>query len=196
VLRPPPALLLAVVAVLVPVIGGCTTDGADDRGDDGAAAARAGTDDAGASVPVLPALHPEIDAMPATIVTIAGPGDAVEVAARVATSPEERRRGLMDVTELPDGTGMLFDFDAPRSGGFWMKDTLVPLDIAFADADGTILAILTMAPCRAEPCDVYQPGVVHRAALEVPAGWFERVGVAVGHRLAWSTPVPAPPSAP
>jgi uncharacterized membrane protein (UPF0127 family) len=78
---------------------------------------------------------------------------------------------------------MLFEFDGDSTGGFWMKDTLIPLSIAFADADGTILRILDMEPCTAEPCRIYDPGVAYRRALEVNQGAFERWGVAEGDRL-------------
>lgn len=136
-----------------------------------------------AATPDVPPLHPEIDAWDATVVTLRGAGGTARVDARVAAAPEQLRRGLMHVPELPDGTGMLFDFGEERTGGFWMKDTLVPLDIAFADADGTIRAVLTMTPCEADPCPTYDPEVPYTMALEVPAGWFERNGIRPGDRL-------------
>ena len=136
-----------------------------------------------AATPDVPPLHPEIDAWDATVVTLRGAGGTARVDARVASAPEQLRRGLMHVPELPDGTGMLFVFGEERTGGFWMKDTLVPLDIAFADADGTIRAVLTMTPCEADPCPTYDPEVPYTMALEVPAGWFERNGIWPGDRL-------------
>lgn len=84
---------------------------------------------------------------------------------------------------LPARGGMLFVFPDDTDGGFWMKDTLIPLSIAFADADGTILAILDMEPCRAEPCERYRPGVAYRYALEVNQGLFDEVGAEQGWRL-------------
>ena len=65
-----------------------------------------------------------------------------------------------------------------------MKNTLIPLDIAFYDGRGKILRILTMQPCRRDPCRVYDPKVAYRAALEVNAGSFRRWGVRAGDRVA------------
>ena len=64
-----------------------------------------------------------------------------------------------------------------------MKDTLIPLDIAFYDGRGRILRILTMQPCRRDPCRLYDPNVDFRAALEVKAGSFRRWGVRSGDRI-------------
>jgi uncharacterized protein len=133
--------------------------------------------------PDVPPLHPDIDGWDAAVVTLRGATEAARVDVRVATSAAQRRRGLMRVPELPDGSGMLFVFEEERTGAFWMKDTLVPLDIAFAAADGTIRATLTMTPCEADPCPVYDPGVPYTMALEVPAGWFVRNGIAPGDVL-------------
>jgi uncharacterized protein len=91
----------------------------------------------------------------------------------------------MGVEHLPDDAGMLFAFPADHDGGFWMKNTLVPLDIAYAEADGTIVAIEHMVPCEEDPCPTYEPGATYRVALEVPGGWFEDRGVEVGDRLDW-----------
>ena len=64
-----------------------------------------------------------------------------------------------------------------------MKNTLIPLSIAFADAEGTIVSILDMEPCEADPCEIYDPGVPYRSALEVNQGAFDDWGVQVGDRL-------------
>ena len=101
----------------------------------------------------------------------------------VADSPDEREVGLMNRESLPRDAGMIFLFEADSSGGFWMKNTLIPLSIAFADANGTILRILDMEPCEADPCEIYDPGVFYRSALEVNQGAFDRLGVEEGDRL-------------
>lgn len=88
----------------------------------------------------------------------------------VADTPERWQAGLMGVEELGDLEGMLFVFPESISGSFWMKDTLIPLDIAFFEADGVLVAVLEMEPCRADPCPRYGPGVPYRLALEAPAG--------------------------
>jgi uncharacterized membrane protein (UPF0127 family) len=107
----------------------------------------------------------------------------VEVAVEVADDDDERQVGLMNRESLPADAGMLFVFEADSSGGFWMKNTLIPLSIAFADTSGTILRILDMEPCEADPCEIYDPGVFYRSALEVNKGAFDRLGVEEGDRL-------------
>ncbi len=89
----------------------------------------------------------------------------------------------MNRRSLPAKAGMVFAFQESHSGGFWMKNTLIPLDIAFYGAGGKILRILTMQPCRTEPCRIYDPKVSYRGALEVNAGSFRRWKVNVGGRI-------------
>jgi uncharacterized membrane protein (UPF0127 family) len=107
----------------------------------------------------------------------------------VAATPDARARGLQGVPELPTGVGMLFVFpDASGSAGrpgFWMLDTLLALDIAFA-ADGVIVGVATMAPCAAHPCPVTHPGVMYDVAVELEAGVLTGAGVGPGDRLVWS----------
>jgi uncharacterized membrane protein (UPF0127 family) len=116
------------------------------------------------------------------VVIETGAGE-VEVAVEVADDDEERQIGLMNRESLPADAGMIFLFEEDSSGGFWMKDTLIPLSIAFADAGGTIVRILDMEPCEADPCQIYDPGVFYRSALEVNQGAFDRLGVEEGDRL-------------
>ena len=96
-------------------------------------------------------------------------GDETLVVA-IADTADLRRRGLMGVTDFGDVEGMLFEFDIPTLGGFWMKDTLVPLDIAFFDENGDLIQIMTMAPCVTEDCPSYTPKGAYKWALERPAG--------------------------
>jgi uncharacterized membrane protein (UPF0127 family) len=116
------------------------------------------------------------------VVIETGAGE-VEVAVEVADDDEERQIGLMNRESLPADAGMIFLFEEDSSGGFWMKNTLIPLSIAFADSGGTILRILDMEPCEADPCEIYDPGVFYRSALEVNKGAFDRLGVEEGDRL-------------
>jgi uncharacterized membrane protein (UPF0127 family) len=111
-----------------------------------------------------------------------GPGEVV-VHVEIAGTAPQRERGLMHRTSLEPDAGMVFRFPQATSGGFWMKSTLLPLDIAFYDAGGRILRIMQMKPCAADPCPIYAPGVEYRAALEVNAGSFRRWGVGVGDRI-------------
>lgn len=141
----------------------------------------------------LPPLHPAIDGLDETVVTLTTPTAEIEVLAKVAVAAEDRARGLMEVTDLPGGAGMLFLFDQDRTGGFWMWNTVIPLDIAFADADGVVHTTATMTPCeeeRSTQCPVTAPAEPYRAALEVPAGWLERAGVRGGATMTWTTPAP------
>lgn len=101
----------------------------------------------------------------------------------VADSDAERERGLMGRTSLPPDAGMVFRFPEPTDSGFWMKDTLLPLSIAFWGADGRIVAILDMEPCSADPCPIYRPGASYDTALEMRHGWFDEHGVEIGDRV-------------
>ncbi|MEN2982247.1 MAG: DUF192 domain-containing protein [Thermus sp.] len=101
----------------------------------------------------------------------------------VADTPERQAQGLMFRKALGEEEGMVFLFPSPTAGGFWMKNTLIPLSIAFFDRQGTILRILDMEPCRADPCPVYYPGVVYQGALEVNRGWFQRRGLTPGAKV-------------
>jgi uncharacterized membrane protein (UPF0127 family) len=114
--------------------------------------------------------------------TTAG-GDEVEVHVEVADSPDERATGLMDRPSLPDDQGMVFLWEEPTEGSFWMKDTLIPLSVGFWGEDGRILAILDMQPCEADPCPVYDPEVAFVGAIEVNQGFFEEHGIERGDHI-------------
>ncbi len=101
----------------------------------------------------------------------------------LARTPAQRSRGLMNRRSLAPRAGMVFAYTTPTTGAFWMKNTLIPLDIAFYDARGRILRMLTMQPCRTAACPLYDPGVTYRGALEVNAGSFRRWGVERGDRI-------------
>jgi uncharacterized protein len=110
-------------------------------------------------------------------------GDEVTVHVEVADTQAERARGLMGRRELPGDAGMVFVFPTDSTSAFWMKDTLVPLSIAFYDESGTIVRILDMEPCTRDPCALYHPQSSYRGALEVNRGAFERWGVREGDVL-------------
>lgn len=135
---------------------------------------------------VVPPLHPSVDGYPEAEVVVSQDGTDHRLVVKVADTRERQRHGLMEVPELPEGTGMLFVFPGQQRGGFWMRGTLVPLSIAFADADGRILEVLRMEPCPTPPpegCPRYTPETPYRTALEVPAGFFEERGIGPGARL-------------
>ncbi len=117
-----------------------------------------------------------------TVVIESGRGD-VEVDVEIAETPVQHQFGLMHRESLGSEAGMVFFFAEEMRGGFWMKNTLIPLSIAYFDADGKILRILDMEPCEADPCPVYDPDVAYRGALEVNKGAFQRWGVSPGDRI-------------
>ena len=98
----------------------------------------------------------------------------------VASRPDQRYRGLMFRDSLDELAGMLFLFPADRSGGFWMRNTFIPLDIAYLAADGTVLEIVHGVP---QSLDILHPSQPYRHTLEVNDGWFERQGFGVGDRV-------------
>jgi uncharacterized membrane protein (UPF0127 family) len=110
-------------------------------------------------------------------------GGAVLVEIEVADTPERQALGLMHRTSLAADAGMVFLFFDANEGGFWMKDTLIPLSIAFFDRGGKILRILDMEPCEADPCESYVPGVTYWGALEVNQGAFDDWGVETGDTI-------------
>ena len=96
----------------------------------------------------------------------------------LANDRDEIQRGLMDRTEMPQDAGMLFDFGEPRRASMWMKNTLLPLDMLFIDADGTILAIAK----DTEPMStrVIDPGFRIKSVLELNAGTSDALGIVPG----------------
>ena len=107
-------------------------------------------------------------------------GEIVSVKTELAKTEEEQIYGFMNRKNIPDGTGMLFIFKDDRIASFWMKNTPTPLSIAYIDYSGKIKDIFDMTPFSL--ASVVSTGYV-RYALEVPQGWFERVGVKVGDYL-------------
>jgi uncharacterized membrane protein (UPF0127 family) len=99
------------------------------------------------------------------------------VKAEIAQTQEERNQGLMYRKKLPDGEGMLFVFERDEVLSFWMKNTLLPLSIAFIASDGRIIDIKDMYPH--DENSVFSSRSV-RYALEVPQGWFSRSGIQNG----------------
>lgn len=172
------------LALLVPalVLASCDRGGSEEREptESDVPAATQSDDPSGVQTP--PPLHADVDRLPAGTVLVDPGGGAAElpVAVRIASTDEARRFGLMEVPEVPDGVGMWFAYDADRTGSFWMRNTLVDLDIAWVDVAGRIVAITTMEVCDADPCPSYEPGAPYRDALEVPAGWLDANDVEVG----------------
>lgn len=119
-----------------------------------------------------------------------GDGDPVTVRLEVAADPATRARGLMEREQVPEGTGMVFLYPADVAEAFWMKNTLVPLSIAFVAADGRVVSVAEMTPCKADPCPSYAPAGPYRYAVELAAGSFGAAGVGPGDKV-----VPVDPAA-
>ena len=107
----------------------------------------------------------------------------------LADNVDDQDAGLMHVTAdqmapLPGGIerGMLFVFEHPVRGSFWMKNTIIPLDIAYVATDGTVVAIYTMVPLDTRS-NAYPPGALYRFAIELSANRLSGLGVKVGDRL-------------
>lgn len=94
--------------------------------------------------------------------------DGVRFRPELALTSGQQQRGLMFRKKAP-ADGMLFVFAQATSGGFWMKNTLVPLTIVYFDTAGRRVRRMSMTPCRKDPCRTYDPGRQYRYALELPA---------------------------
>ena len=100
--------------------------------------------------------------------------------AELASTPQQREIGLMFRTAMPANDGMLFAFEQPGKQCFWMRNTLIPLSVAFIGDDGSVVNIDDMKPqtddshCSARPV---------RFVLEMNEGWFAKRGIKAGSRL-------------
>lgn len=95
----------------------------------------------------------------------------------VADTRTERQTGLMNRACLGDNSGMLFVYPQDVENTFWMKETLIPLSIAWVKADGTVLGVDDMAP---QTEDLHAPPAPYRYAIEANQGWFTQHGIAAG----------------
>lgn len=123
---------------------------------------------------------PKLPQARVTLVDAFGGKHVVEV--EVAATRDQRTRGLMWRTELAEGRGMLFVFPNESQLSFWMKNTLIPLDMIFIRSDFSIAGIVE----RAEPRTMVSrsPGRQQSMyVLEVPAGWSEKVGLKNGLKV-------------
>ncbi|SCW54456.1 hypothetical protein SAMN02927924_01222 [Sphingobium faniae] len=101
----------------------------------------------------------------------------------VALTPQDQAQGLMFRKSLPPDSGMLFPMAPPRTASFWMKDTLIPLDMLFIHTDGTIAFIKANAqPYSRDPVSA---GVPVAAVLELAGGRVAELGIGEGDRVNW-----------
>lgn len=110
-------------------------------------------------------------------------GKEIVIPVEIANKPELWSFGLMYREDIPWEYGMLFVFPSDEFGGFWMKNTLIPLDIAFIDSSKTIFNIQRMVPCTDDNCPIYYSPKPYRYALEVKAGFFEKFGFREGSKI-------------
>jgi len=123
-------------------------------------------------------------AVPVIAVFTNADGESVVLSIEVADTPDERSVGLMNRESLPDDAGMLFDFGADVQAGFWMRNTLIPLSIAFIDKDGMIVHIEDMEP---QTDDLHYSPTIYRYAIEVNQGWYEDNGIMAGDTVILSS---------
>lgn len=107
-------------------------------------------------------------------------GEEIKITVEIADSNAERSKGLSNRDELEENRGMLFVYDRDVNYGFWMKDTYIPLSIAFIDKNGKIIDIQNMEP---ETTDSHKPDSLYRYALEMNQGFFEDNDIVVGNTV-------------
>ena len=102
----------------------------------------------------------------------------------LARTPEEQAQGLMYRESLPERTGMLFLFSDGAPHHFWMKNTMIPLDMIWLDSTGRVLFVsANTPPCKADPCPTYGPEAPADSVLEIAGGMAAREGVKTGAEL-------------
>ena len=131
--------------------------------------------------------------LPRTRVEVVRPGTGavrLTVDAEVAATLETRTRGLMERSSMRVDQGMLFIFEVAQPLSFWMFNTLIPLDIIFADAERRITSIYaSVPPCRPpQRCPTYTSHGLAQFVLEVNSGTAAKVGIGVGDELRWTIP--------
>ncbi|PYE35556.1 hypothetical protein DFP83_101445 [Idiomarina fontislapidosi] len=111
-----------------------------------------------------------------------------------ADTVAQQARGLMERTELGEYSGMLFRYPSERPGGsgFWMYQTLIPLDIAYLAEDGSIVKTFTMMPCGSDDprqCRSYAPGEPYHDVLELNAGFLAKHDIRMGDHVQVNPPL-------
>jgi Uncharacterized conserved protein len=102
----------------------------------------------------------------------------------VVRTPEEQAQGLMFRESLAEKTGMLFPFGDKAVHRFWMKNTMIPLDMIWMDADGKVIFVSAdTPPCKADPCPSYGPDAPAASVLEIAGGMAKKERVTVGSSI-------------
>lgn len=115
--------------------------------------------------------------LPTRQVTVEQGGTSAQLTVELATTEVQREQGLMYRQEMADDRGMLFLFTSDGQTGFWMKNTYIPLTIAYLDAGGRVLELRDGRPLDET---ILTPARPYRLVLEVNQGWFQRHGLGVG----------------
>jgi uncharacterized membrane protein (UPF0127 family) len=141
--------------------------------------------EAGVEVMQAPTRPAPVDDVGETVITITDEdGNVTACCVLVAATPEQRERGLMEVTDLQGYEGMLFVWEADTGGGFWMRNTPTPLSIAWYAADGSFVSSAEMEPCGdSDNCPTYNPEGDYRFALETFQGDLAALGAGPGSKL-------------
>lgn len=131
--------------------------------------------------------EPKANAGPQSIALLGPDKEAITLTVEIADDPAEHAKGLMGRDSLSMGEGMLFIFEAPSQLQFWMKDTLISLDILYFNARGEVVDFGRMDPCildeNQEECPVYTSEFDAMYALEVPAGFIETYNINLGWKI-------------
>ena len=130
----------------------------------------------------VPPVQPEGFAMTQAVVTKAD-GTTCELCLWLADTSEQRALGLMFVTDVAPADGMAFRYPDPHTGTFWMKNTVLPLSIAFFAPDGSFTEAFDMEPCTTPECPDYATPRDFLVAVEVPQGDLDAVGLVTGSPL-------------
>jgi hypothetical protein len=130
----------------------------------------------------VPAAEAPQSGLKQTLLTIHSANGAHRFTVDVAATPEQQERGLMFVRSLAPNRGMIFPYDPPQQVAFWMKNTLIPLDIIFIRADGKIARIANARPLDETPLPSGEPAV---AVLEIRGGRAAALGIKPGDRVDW-----------
>jgi uncharacterized protein len=123
--------------------------------------------------------------LPTTTVFVA-PDKKIE--AEMAYTDANRARGLMFREHLPEDAGMLFLFPSLDIHGFWMKNTLIPLDILWLNERKEVVYMVTIDPCKKDPCESVVPLQKAQYVLEVNAGFAKKYKIEIGSRMEFTIP--------
>jgi uncharacterized membrane protein (UPF0127 family) len=136
------------------------------------------------NVQAQPAARVSPAGMDLVTLTVESGGRRHDFTVEMARTAAQQERGLMDRRELAAGAGMLFPFDPPQPASFWMRNTLIPLDMIFIRPDGTIARVAAnTVPLSETPVGVDEPVT---AVLELRGGRAAELGIREGDRVSWT----------